>query len=531
MKTGKLNINWMGGMGNGLSSNISNGDGTYSIGFFNPWASGGTKAWPGTLSQPIASSTGYQYQTSNMVVNITKAKITGGYRAITQDGRIEAFTNLGSFSTFAAPAGCNNDSDKDIWTHLDYNAGTPVEAVLFTYVAGGTAYLGIRQTVAGVFNNTFYTFANAFSPHVGCVSVGNKSYITDGNFVRAYDPNTGTFNSINIGVGYTAKSVSDYGSYVAIVGDDGKQARMWLWDGSASNANFQYELRDETATAVINHGGVLRIFTKGKNNTVKIKSFEGGSFLGFPDIEIDGSIYIQFNIFNRMTNAPAHRQVCIYQNMVTWVTDTGYIWTFGSQKSDEFPTGVHTVGYISDNSSNINDINATSSGNCLKVLSGVDLWVSFKATNTNSYIGVANAGSFGFSALNPNWGITTKSYELPHRAAIKCIHVYFFNSFYYTATTNINTGFSLYLYRKLSGASPGQLLDEELLGTTSNGIQVPIATGINNQPLLYYPYKKSLPEMDLFYLKIEVTNPSLSVGFQPKVRKIVVEYNYEEGDI
>jgi len=63
MKTGKLNINWMGGRDGYLSSPFERGEGKYSAGLFNPFKidTAYGKSYIGEISSSTVADAGYAY--------------------------------------------------------------------------------------------------------------------------------------------------------------------------------------------------------------------------------------------------------------------------------------------------------------------------------------------------------------------------------------------------------------------------------------------------------------------------------------
>jgi len=435
--------------------------------------------------------------------------LSNSFASINLDGTISDWTGttLGSTPTnnWSAPVNVLSDVNKDIWSHLDYNGGSPVPCYLFTYnTSVNTSYLGIQRpnTATGV-NKTFYAFSDFTNAHVGCVSAGNKSYITDGNFVRAYSPNTGTVsNSINVGVGYVTTSVCDFGNYVAIVGSDGVNARMWLWDGSANNPNFQYEVRDTYVTKVINRGGILKVFSYGRNATTKIKTFNGNGFDESADWEI----------LTAEMSSPVHGSVDIWNNMIIWKDNNNYIWTYGTPQANEIPSGVHKIGNLGSGiDTNLNGYGA------FRNLFGSMIFAGYRQSG-NTYLtrfsNIYSSGSFNY---------TTKVYELPHKATIKCIHVYFDHTAIINDLSPNTLAVYAYLRNNQFNTGAGDyMLDFDALGL-GTGI---MPTGLK-QGIQYFPIKKAIPDADMFYLSFTQNGSSPNAT----IRKIVVEYNYEEGDI
>lgn len=496
MRKGKLTIdNFSGGWSNDFAKNASisapqSRANTYYMGLFNINKSN----YLGQIHRPIGNNPNVTWIDS-LAINATKT--SNNYATfICTSGTLPEISTTHSFplspSYWAAPSGCTSDEYKDIWTHMFYNAGSPKECTFFTYQTSTQAYIGYKfpGTVTGRVD-TFQTLANLNVPHVGCVSNGNLSYITDGNWVRTYNPDNGDYNSgINLGVGYTARSLTDFGNYCAIVGDNGVNARMWLWNGTSENANFQYEIRDGSVTAIVNEGGELRVFTYGKNNTTKIKTFNGNGFSEEADWEVPTSL----------CTSPKHGMTDVWLNQIVWRTPDGYLWTYGSPRKNELQSGAHRVGLIDTD---------TNSNGCVKNLYQDRLFISM--TNAGSNYICEVLGTNPYASTKGDLNIKTCLYTLPHKSTIKVIHVFFSKLTFNNPDEPSKIYFNLY-----SG-----------YGTIDYLQNITIPAPATAQDFTYFPITKSIPEIDTFYLNI-----TQSVGGVPLIiKKLVIEYEYNDNDI
>lgn len=489
MKSGKITIkNISGGWSSDFkkSSTISapqTAPNTYYSGLFNP-------SLPNYLGQitPGITENASTVTAVSLPINATRASDNYGYfiqsNGLISKGGIEgAFPATFNPIDYTQPAGCLDDKWKDIWTHITPSGA---EATFFTYQTAGNAYVGYREIVSGTRSNTYFALANTNVPHVGVVSVANQSYITDGRYVRAYDPNSGTPFSgyIDVGAGWKTVSVADYGNYVAIVGNNGNTSRMWLWNGTSQDPNFQYDIRDTTVTAVINEGGVLRVFTYGKNGTTKIKTFNGTSFSEEADWEIPTTL----------CPSPEHNMLDVWANQIAWITPDGFLWTYGSPKKNELQTGAHRIGKLTT---------TTTSLGCLKNLSGDNLYIGIKSTpNQSNIYNVANNNTYRAQTSN----IKTALYELPHNASITMVRLYF--SEFRTFTNGASSSCNVSLYH---GSNPVDLLNYSV----PNNL-------VNDYYVQYHPIKRSIQGLDTFYLDID---------FSCIIKKIEVEFTYEDNSI
>jgi len=489
MKSGKLTIkNISGGWNSDFkkSSTISapqTSPNTYYSGLFN-------SSLPNYLGQ-IANGISENPETVGTVslpINATKASDGYGYfiesnGLITKGGVIGSFPTTFSPSSYTEPTGCLDDKWKDIWTHVTPSG---VEATFFTYQTAGNAFVGYREIVSGTRNNTYFTLSTTNVPHVGVVSVANQSYITDGRYVRAYNPNGASPFSeyIDVGSGWTTVSIADYGNYVAIVGNNGNTSRMWLWNGTSQDPSFQYDIRDTTVTAIINEGGTLRVFTYGKNSTTKIKTFNGSSFSEEADWEIPTTLCA----------SPAHNMVDVWANQIVWITPDGFLWTYGSPKKNEIQSGAHRIGKMTTTSTSLG---------CVKNLDSDKLFIGIKSTPSQANIyQVANNSTYQLASSN----IKTALYDLPHGASITMIRLYFSKFRTFTNSTSDFCNVSLY-----HGSNPVDLLNYSV----PNNLE-------NNDYVQYHPIKRSIQGLDTFYLDID---------FLCIIKKIEIEFTYEDNSI
>lgn len=492
MRKGKIVIdNFSGGWSNDFakSATISSPQttrNTYYSGLFNI----NKPNYLGQISQALTDSANPVF-TNGLSINATKSSTNRG-AFISSTGVINEFNLTTAFPSpvtnwNAAFGSATVDNFKDIWTHRD-NLGN--EVYYYTYQTATEAFVGIhRPNTATGSNATFITLANRNVLHAGCVSVGNRSFFTDGNFLKSYSPDSNTPAQINIGIGYTLRSVCDYGTYAAAVGDNGTSARMWLWNGTSTDANFQYEIRDTNVTAVVNEGGDLRVFTFGKNGTTKIKTYNGNGFSEEADWEIPTTLCA----------SPLHGMVDVWLNQIVWKSPDHFIWTYGSPRKNEFQSGANRVGKLSNTVGN--------TLGCVKNLYEGNLYLGAFGVDSNNYIYLINSETYVLGSIN----FKTNLYTLPHNSTIKVIHIYF--SQFNQPNANQANGLTFKLYS-------GYNTTDFLLNKT-----IPALPQAGS--LKYYPVLVSANNLDTFYLDINQAN----TGMQVIIKKIEVEYTFEEGDI
>lgn len=476
-------------------SSVATKQGTYYKGLVNPFKPNKIGQFSNAFGEnptkmTFALSEGY-------AINATAGSNNKGY-TITQKGIITEFdlTYWSNTKTnFTEPAGCLFDNYKDMWKHVEPTTGT--EAVFFTYQTASNAYVGYARVGAiATRSNTYYTLGSRNVPHVGCVSVRNQSYVTDGRYLRAYNPDTGTWSSLDCGSGIVLYSVCDYGNYVVAVGSNGLTSWAFFWDGTSLGINYKYDIRDTNTTAVINEGGDIRVFTYGKNGTTKIKTFSNG-FSEEADFEVDTSY----------CSSPLHGQVDVWMNQIVWkssqtvsgTTTDGYIWTFGSPLKSQIVSGAHRVGKVST------DTNTTG---CVKNLYGNALYVGIADTSL-AYLYQVKADESYASTVDSQ--IVTNKIEVPRNANIDRVQFFFSD---YAVPGNSSSGSSLELNIYANNNS-----------TPSATESIPTFTDVaGTTQISWFPFTKVVPELDLFYLDV-------TYGGVVSITKIVVTISYETGDL
>ncbi len=501
MKTAYIDITpqagWINDFAKGNASSLQSKANTYHAGLFNPFR-------PNYLGQ-MASA--FRENPSTMSAGELPVNATIGSNnmvySILRDGIIMEFNAAVTFpsvpANYTAPSGCATDGYKDIWKHAEPTTGT--EAVFFTYQTASTAYVGYARVGAiATRSNTYYALTTLSVPHVGCVSVKNLSYVTDGRYLRSYNPNDGSWSQVDCGAGITLQSVADYGNYVGAIGGNGTSSWLFLWDGTSLNLNYKYDVRDTNATALVNEGGTLRVFTYGKNGTTKIKTFSGSGF----DEEAD------FEVPTSLCSSPAHNMVDVWMNQIVWkasqtvsgVTTDGYIWTYGSPRKNEIETGAHRVGIMTTNNTTM----AETKGYVKNLY------------ENNLYVGIKQASSYYIYNVkaDESYGSTTSSnlksalYPLPKNSTIEKIQ-YWFSSYTVPGTASNGSSLTCKIYK-----------DYETTAILNESIPTRADLTSSSQ-ITYFPITQSVPQVDSFYLNTDFTNCV--------IRRIRVTYTYEENDL
>lgn len=383
----------------------------------------------------------------------------------------------------------------DMWTHVN-TAGQEVIYISYASTSGNTWSIAqiLVSTDAISTNAPFATSplsaTNFTSLHRAVVGPANKGYILNGGYVAVFNPVDNTYVplSLYLGTGWETKAICSYSGFVAIVGSRGSsESRLWLWDGSSTTPNFFYDIKDATATAIINDSGDLKIFTSGKNGTTKIKIFTSGDISEDPLWERDSL---------SVGTSPNSYSVGVFYNQMFWMPPNlgvgTTIFSQGSPNKAMYNQGVH------QQCSFVGQTITTGGGLCKNVKSN-RLYVGYNRSGQGV---LAYTDLTTFSATDTG-RIVSQMYETPTKTTIARIKVYF--SLWSTGAT-----FTPALYINNTA-------QEQLQKVT------PFVSYADKTDLTYLPVSVSVPTVESFYFDFQFSNCV--------IRKIEVVYNYEEQDV
>lgn len=226
-----------------------------------------------------------------------------------------------------AHGGHSSLSGEDI---ISYKTGS-TEYVLYSFNDATDADVG-RKTVGGAYDDDYLstvptnvtsggspTILTTGVPHQMKIGPDGNVYITNGQYIARLNISTanGTidYTALNLGDGFVATGLEIESGYLVIIGykafttgfigTSRSEARVWFWDTTSTFYQNVYDIKDNYASAIFNGENGLYAFTSGRNNTTKIKVFNGNRFV---------------TIFESHTttigNAPRQGSVCDFQNMV-----------------------------------------------------------------------------------------------------------------------------------------------------------------------------------------------------------------------
>ena len=125
-------------------------------------------------------------------------------------------------------------------------------------------------------------------PHKMCIGPDGNIYITNGQYISkfAISTTTLTLQSLNLGTGFITTDVKTFRNQLVITGYKAttyitgfaySESRVWFWDTTSPFHNQMFNLQDNYASAILAHDN-LYVFTNGRNQTTKVKFFNGNGF-------------------------------------------------------------------------------------------------------------------------------------------------------------------------------------------------------------------------------------------------------------
>jgi hypothetical protein len=392
-------------------------------------------------------------------------------------------TALGNF-VFIDDIGAVTRPTMGMWTHI---SSVGDEVIVESYVQNGGGWLiDFINPISNVRTNLI-TYTGLLTeeydyPRKGIVGAANKSYFTNGKYISTYDPVTNTFSrtALLLGNGWISTSICEYGNFVAIVAYRGNgQSKLFIWDGSSTNANYSYNIPDSYVSAIKNDGGALYVFCSGKNNTTKIRTFTGNDFSQEPLYE---------NEISYIGLPPQHDGVDFYSNQLFWTNAKGTIFSYGTPNKNKYSSGFHSVGQL-----NVPD--GQGGGLCKNLQKDILFMGGDYASNglTNVFTTTLTNASSQYQGT-----LTSKLYELPEKSTINKIKIYF------SDWGKNYCIFDIELFKDYT------LLD--LLETQD--------INISNNIGFYHEINCSIPDVNSFYFKLRMGNCS--------IRKIEIFYSFTD---
>jgi hypothetical protein len=404
--------------------------------------------------------------------------------------------DLTTINTIHSPPGILASSNaNDIIVTFD-KAATPVEYLIYSYETTTARYIGYRTPNWATGNDTWMSTNLATGSTIPCVfSFGGGSseiYFTNKNYIGEISL-TATITSVNtitsptalnLGSGWVASSLAPYKNWLAIVGYRATnfvagyaagESKLWLWDGFSPDPNFIYDIGDNYVTAVKNVNGILYIWTKGRNNTTKIKYFNGEKVV---------PVFEDYGIYH----PPRHGAVEVIQNMVHWNNGRSTVYCLDGKS-------FHSRMTIGD---------STAQAGMLRYLGSNYLFAGVCKTSGAYSLYYTDFG-YKYSTNSANL-ITRLFTEIPPRSTIKKFRIYF---------SQFGSGASIHLslkkdYKDSGFGGPNDLLYDKFLTNASLG------------NIYYHSFEANITDVNSFYLQIGFNHSSTS-NIAAIIRKIEIE--------
>lgn len=166
----------------------------------------------------------------------------------------------------------NDNTDGDVGRML-YD-GSAADDDYMSTVASGTGGTALTKGV----------------PHKMRIGPDKNIHITNGQYIAKFNPSTSAidYQALNLGVGFVATGLSVYNNQLVIVGYKQtlysnaltlSESTCFFWDTTSPFYQNSFDLKDNYASAIfLDDNSTLYVFTRGRNNTTKIKYFTGSKF-------------------------------------------------------------------------------------------------------------------------------------------------------------------------------------------------------------------------------------------------------------
>lgn len=433
------------------------------------------------------------------LVNMRVASTARSY-ALLSNGRIIRTDTTGGSVDQAVYMDTANTSGEDIIT---IKASTGTEYVIWSYNGTvGAADIGIvGLDLSTGLNATWFTTTlagGALTNGAGTIphkmmyrTIFKDIFITNGQYIAtitlgAGTAGTGNAQALNLGIGFVAQSLCQYGNYIAIVGNQaasnntlgytGNTCRLWLWDGTSPDINFAYDIPDNYVAKVINDNGTLKVFTQGKNNTTKLLRFNGSGF----------STINEFNS-TLIGDTPKHDAVEIYQDMVHWASGTNL-----------YNEGLHCRQVLTKTG-------GTTATSCQMVKNLYGNTLHIGVTLPASVYEIWKSTESGYTTSS-SAKLISRKIPIPHHSQITGVTVYF-SQFINDSRTKVIIDF----FTPNTGITPG------------TGIFSYIIDGANfdaSTTQVYIPFFH--PDMDYLILGLMFNHASITAGLAAIIERIEV---------
>jgi hypothetical protein len=242
-------------------------------------------------------------------------------------------------------------------------------------------------------------------PHKMCIGPDGVIYILNGQHIASLQPNTSAVNyqALDLGFGWVGTDldidgvyliVSAYKAVISITGFTYSDARVFYWDTIKTSYNLVYDLEDNYVSALQVSRGRVYAFTRGRNNTTKIKIRNGSVFETlFESVQIG--------------ETPRAGGTDVFQNMIHYATANGERLLAIDGDAFHYRTIPTTDGATSPTDLGM-----------VKNLSQNTLYIGRKVSSSYTIVKINYSGYYS------NADFRTRLYETPYKANIDKIIVY-----------------------------------------------------------------------------------------------------------
>lgn len=331
-------------------------------------------------------------------------------------------------------------------------------------------------------------------PHMMKTGPDGNVYILNGQYVIRLTVATSVveMTALNLGVGFVATSLELSGNFLVIVGYQATgyistfskgESKAWFWDTTSPFYNQIYDLKDNYVSSVF-AGDFLYAFTQGRNNSTKVKIFNGSRFE---------------DIFEspQIGNAPRHGGVELFNRRIVF-----------SRTGD---SGLHTIDGRAFHQQTF--VSTDGDGG------STDVGMVKNLSQGTLYVGRSISGTYGIVKLNTSGYAKSAEFidsirSLPYKSNIYKIIIYFS-----TFGTDASVWVSLFKdYASIGIGGADDLLNKTLTNTV-----------YGNVSSISIPVKNAF-DVNSFLLHLYLNHSSLTTSATAPVaiRMIEVYYNVVE---
>ncbi len=215
----------------------------------------------------LANARVVQFGSGTDVVTAHNATAHGGHSNLTGEDILNYRTSTDEYVIYSF----NDDTDADVGRRTKSTGGYVDNwlSTVPTQVHGSTLTKGV--------------------PHKMAMGPDGKIYITNGQYLAQFDITTNTidYQAMNYGAGFVATGFDIFENKIAAVAYQAttyitsyarSESRCFFWDGVGTFYQSVFDLEDNYVSGIRATSQGLFAFTSGRNNTTKVKRFNGTGF-------------------------------------------------------------------------------------------------------------------------------------------------------------------------------------------------------------------------------------------------------------